>query len=61
LLSFDKGKQLIAEVISKDFMISGDNWKIPVDEINYYLVCGMNLYKEVATVVYPKESKSEEN
>lgn len=59
--AYDKGKQLIAEAVSKDFLVSGDNWKMPVDEINYYLVCGMNLYKEVAGVVYPKDAKPEEN
>jgi len=59
--AYDKGKQLIAEAVSKDFMISGDNWKMPADEVNYYLVCGMSLYKEVAGVIYPKDAKPEEN
>jgi len=58
--SYDKGKQIIAEAVAKYFMASGDNWKMPVDEIAYYLVCGMTLYKEVASLVYPKDEKLEE-
>jgi len=53
--SFDKGKQLIAREVSKLLLEAGDNWKMSVDEINYYFSCGMNLSQEIADNVYAKE------
>lgn len=50
--SFDKGKMLIAAEISKYLLDAGDNWKMSVDEINFYFTCGMNLASEVAEIVY---------
>lgn len=36
--SFDKGKKILATEISKYFLEAGDNWKMSVDEINFYFV-----------------------
>lgn len=51
--SFDKGKRLIAQEASR-YLLSSENWKIPVDEINFYFACGMNLNDEIAEVSYKK-------
>lgn len=53
--SFDRGKRLIAEEASKYLLMSGINWKMSVDEINFYFVCGMNLSNEIASIAYKKE------
>ena len=55
---FDKGKKVIAKEASGYFLAAGDNWKMSVDEINFYFVCGMNLSDEIKKVVY---SNSEVN
>lgn len=52
--SFDKGKRLIASEASKYLLEAGDGWKMPVDEINYYFCCGMNLTESIADIVYAK-------
>jgi CRISPR-associated protein Csh1 len=58
--SFDKGKRTIAESAYKYLLQSGDNWKLSADEINYYFACGMNLYTEVANIVYQHNENTEE-
>ncbi len=50
--AFDKGKRLIAQEASKYLLQAGDSWKMPVDEINFYFACGMNMNDEIAKVVY---------
>jgi len=57
--SFDKGKAQIAEAVSRSFLEAGENWKVAVDELNFYFVCGMNLAPEIAAVVY-KDKKEKE-
>jgi CRISPR-associated protein Csh1 len=57
--SFDKGKAQIAEEVSRSFLEAGENWKLAVDELNFYFVCGMNLAQEIAAVVY-KDKKEKE-
>ncbi len=37
--------QQLEEIISAYLTLSGTNWKISVDEINYYFVLGLTLYK----------------
>ncbi|MCD6489805.1 MAG: TIGR02556 family CRISPR-associated protein [Thermodesulfobacterium sp.] len=56
--AFDKGKKLLAQEASIYLLQAGDNWRMSIDEINYYFVCGMNLYDEVAKVVYGKGKQS---
>lgn len=56
--SFDFGKQKIASEASRYLLESGGRWKMSVDEINYYFVCGMNLADELANIVY-KNNKEE--
>lgn len=58
--SFDKGKRLIAEEISKYFLEAGDNWKMTLDEINFYFACGMNLTDDVTKIVYEDKKLKEE-
>lgn len=55
---FDKGKAQVAEAISRLFMESPVKWRMSVDELNFYFVCGMNLYNEVNVLLYG--SKEEE-
>lgn len=50
--AFDKGKRIIAEEISKYLLEAGRNWKMAIDEINFYFACGMNLSDEIAKLVY---------
>lgn len=58
--SFDKGKRKIATEASKYILEAGEAWKMPVDEINFYFACGMNLVDQVAEVVYKKEAATKE-
>lgn len=59
--AFDKGKKLIAQEISNYLLSAGDNWKMSVDEINYYFACGMSLANDVKNIVYNKdEGKGDE-
>lgn len=53
--SFDKGKRVIATEASKYFLEASEGWRMSVDEINFYFVCGMNMYDEIATIAYKKE------
>lgn len=50
--SFDIGKQKLAKEASNYLLEAGDNWKMSVDEINFYFACGMNLADEVAKIIY---------
>ncbi|MBI5193504.1 MAG: TIGR02556 family CRISPR-associated protein [Nitrospirae bacterium] len=52
--AFDKGKRLTASETAKYLLDAGDGWKMPVDEINFYFACGMNLVDSIADIVYPK-------
>jgi CRISPR-associated protein Csh1 len=55
---YDKGKKEIAEEISKN-LLSENKFKLNIDEINFYFVSGMALYKDVASVVYKNEKESQ--
>jgi len=58
----DKGKKKLAEVISRYFMESSPHWRMTVDELNFYFVCGMNLYNEINEILYGnKEEESEDD
>jgi len=57
--SFDKGKQILAEESSYYLLLSGDNWKLSNDELNFYFTCGMNLYKELIPYIYPSSQAQE--
>ena len=58
--AFDKGKRIIAQEASKYLLEAGNNWKMSIDEINFYFSCGMNLFEEVAHVVYNKGEVSKD-
>lgn len=51
--SFDKGKRLLAAEAAHYLLAAGDNWRLPVDEQNFYFAAGMNLAGEVAGIIYP--------
>lgn len=55
--SFDKGKRLLAKEVSNYLLLAGDNWHMPVDEINFYFACGINLTDEIAAIIYNKEEE----
>lgn len=58
---WDLGKRELAEQISDLFMQSSDDdWKMPVDEINYYFVCGMNLENRIAKILYGDNNNKKE-
>ena len=50
----EKSKEIVEE-ISKLIFKSNDKWKLSVDEINFYIVAGMALQKEI----YGKEEETE--
>jgi len=59
--AFDKGKRILAEEASHYLLLAGDDWGISVDEMNFYFACGMDLVREVASIIYPdKELVKEE-
>ncbi|CAG0995710.1 hypothetical protein METP3_02935 [Methanosarcinales archaeon] len=55
--SFGKGKRLVAEEAYKYLFASEDNWKLSVDEINFFFVGGMNLVGEIKDILYAKGEK----
>lgn len=55
--SFDKGKRLLAKEVSNYLLLAGDNWKMSVDEINFYFACGINLADELTSIIYKKEGE----
>ena len=55
--SFGKGKKLVAEEAYNYLFSSGDNWKLSVDEINFYFAGGMNLVGKIKDIIYAKDEK----
>jgi len=56
--SFDKGKRLLATEASKRLLEAGEEgWMMPMDEINFYFACGMNLVDDVAKIIYPNRKE----
>lgn len=53
--AFDIVKRMIARECARYLLEAGDGWKMSVDEINFYFVCGMSLSDEVAQLAYKKE------
>lgn len=58
--AFDKGKREIATEAAQYLISAGENWKMSVDEINYYFACGLNLANKVAEIVYKKQQNNKE-
>lgn len=52
--SFDSGKKLLAGEVSRYLLMAGDDWKMPVDEMNFCFAAGMNLANEVTALIYKK-------
>ncbi len=55
--SFGKGKKLVAEEAYNYLFSSGDNWRLSVDEINFYFAGGMNLVRKIKDIIYAKGEK----
>jgi len=55
--SFGKGKKLVAEEAYNYLFASEDNWRLPVDEINFYFAGGMNLVRKIKDIIYAKGEK----
>ncbi len=55
--SFGKGKRLVAEEAYNYLFASEDNWKLSVDEINFFFAGGMNLVGEINDILYAKGEK----
>jgi len=55
--SFGKGKKLVAEEAYNYLFASGDNWRLSVDEINFYFAGGMNLIRKIKDIIYAKGEK----
>lgn len=55
--SFDKGKKLVAEEAYNYLFSSGENWRLSVDEINFYFAGGMNLSGKIKDIIYSKGEK----
>lgn len=54
---FDKGKGQLAEAISTLMLESSAKWRMSVDELNFYFVCGMSLYNEINLILYGKKEE----
>lgn len=57
--SFDKGKRVLAQEAAHYLLQAGDNWKMSVDEMNFYYASGMNLVNEISSILYPEKENSE--
>lgn len=55
--SFDKWRKLAQESSKYLLVNAGDNWKLSVDEINFYFACGMNLMEQITNIIYPETKK----
>ncbi len=45
--AFEPTRKIIAEEIARCFLLAGDNWNMPNEEMNFYFSCGMNLSREI--------------
>jgi CRISPR-associated protein Csh1 len=57
--SFDEQKRLLAKEAANYLLLSGDNWKMSTDELNFYFAAGMNLVDEVCDVIYQNTEQNE--
>ncbi len=51
------GFQEVEKIIATEatnYLLQDDNWKLSIDEINFYFVCGMNLSKKVSDLAFSK-------
>lgn len=56
--SFGSGKRTLASEISHYFLQSGKDWKMSIDEMNFYFACGMNRYEELKPFLYTEKEVS---
>lgn len=45
--AFETSRKIIAEEIARSFLLAGDNWMMPTEEMNFYFACGMSLSREI--------------
>ena len=55
--SFGKGKRIVAEEAYDYLFASGENWKLSVDEINFFFAGGMNLSSDIDNILYAEGEK----
>ncbi|VVB92958.1 CRISPR-associated protein (cas_TM1802) [uncultured archaeon] len=55
--SFGKGKRIVAEEAYDYLFASGENWKLSVDEINFFFAGGMNLASDIDNILYAEGEK----
>ncbi|WP_027410805.1 TIGR02556 family CRISPR-associated protein [Anoxybacteroides tepidamans] len=55
---YQRSHQRLAEEISTLFMMSQKTWKMSVDELNFYFVCGMNLCSKVKEQLFANEEET---
>lgn len=53
----DKQKAVLAKTISDLLLSSPKRWELTIDEINFYFVCGMNLYQEINIILYGEKEE----
>lgn len=53
--AFDKGKRIVAKEAYDYICAAGDEWKISIDEINFYFAAGMNLLDKIIPIIYPTD------
>ncbi|CUA79986.1 TIGR02556 family CRISPR-associated protein [Anoxybacillus suryakundensis] len=57
--AYQRSHHLLAEDISSLFMMAQKNWKLSVDELNFYFVCGMNLVSKVKECLFEQKGEQE--
>lgn len=50
-------RQRLSQEIAYYLLLSGDNWDMSIDEINFYLSAGICLNKEIKDILFNKEEK----
>ncbi|MBE2919677.1 TIGR02556 family CRISPR-associated protein [Anoxybacillus flavithermus] len=55
--AYQRSHQQLAEDISSLFMMAQKNWKLSVDELNFYFVCGMNLVSKVKECLFEQKGE----
>ncbi|MFA6661755.1 MAG: type I-B CRISPR-associated protein Cas8b/Csh1, partial [Bacilli bacterium] len=55
--SYSKASNEIVNELSKMILTSDVNWKLTIDEINFYIAAGMTMQKEIYSILEKKEEE----
>ena len=58
--AFDKGKRMVAKEAYHYLCLAGDEWKMSIDEINFYFAAGMSLLDKIIPIIYPADEDIDE-